>query len=112
MSSVEDDTPTTKDLNRYITKKKYAIEWKDIGAELGLDDHVLDIIENDHDNQSVACFKKTLNQWIRLTPNKATWRALEVALTNVTRQSLELDPVDDVYGEDLYIISKPKQPIY
>ena len=101
-----------KDLNRYVAKRKYAIDWKDIGAELGLDDHVLDVIENDHRNQTRTCFKKALNQWLRLFPTKATWRTLEVALTNVTRQSLELDPVDDVYGENLCILSKPKQPIY
>ena len=87
-----------KDLNRYVTWK-YATSWYDIGIELGLDLDVLDIIEKDHPQQSVTCFKKMLDKWLKLTVNDATWGTLEVALTNVNRAKLGLDPVDDVYGK-------------
>ncbi|XP_065892676.1 protein NLRC3-like isoform X2 [Dysidea avara] len=82
-----------KDLNRYV--KKYAVDWKDIGIELGLELDVLDLVEKDHPHQSIACFQKTLDKWLKLAPN-ATWTTLEVALTNVRRQQLGLDPVDYV----------------
>jgi len=99
---VEDDTPTMRDLNRYVTKK-YAADWKDTGIELGLELGVLDIIEKDNPQHSVTCFQKTLDKWLKLTPN-ATWRKLEVALTNVERQKLGLDPVDDVYSGKFIIV--------
>jgi len=86
-----------KHLNRYVTKK-YAADWKDIGIELGLELDVLDIIERDNPQRSVACFQKTLDKWLKLTPT-VTWKTLEVALTNVRRQQLGLNPVDDVCGE-------------
>ena len=99
--SLEDGIPTTRDLNRYVTKK-YAADWKDIGIELGLEFDVLDVVEKDKTQQSIACFQKTLDIWLKLTRN-ATWKTLEVALTNVRRQQLCLHPVDNVYGEDSYL---------
>ena len=87
-----------KDINRYVTNK-YAVDWKKIGIELDLQPTALDTIRgNDED-----CFQAMINKWLRLTHNKATWKALEVAITNVERQKLSLDPVDDVYGMNKYI---------
>ena len=91
-----------KDLNRYVTRK-YATDWYDIGIELGLE-HEVGIIMNDHHQQSVPCFQNTLDKWLKLNSDSATWRTLEVALTNVNRTKLGLDPVDDVYGKDVYCI--------
>ena len=88
-----------KDLNRYVISR-YAAEWKDIGTELDLDIDELNIIEKDNLGQSKICFQKTLDKWLKGTAN-ATWRTLEVALTNVRRQQSGLDPVDDIYGEDV-----------
>ena len=84
-----------RDLNRYVTKK-YAAYWRDIGIELGLESDALNIIEKDNPQQSVACFQSTLDMWLKLIPN-ATWKKLEVALTNVRRQQCGLDPVSDLY---------------
>jgi len=82
-----------RDLNRYVVNK-YAKHWKSVGLELGLDWDVLDTVEVDNRQQSESCFQKTLDKWLKLTPN-ATWEILEIALTNVRRQQLGLDPVDD-----------------
>ena len=97
----ENERPTIKDLNRFVIKK-YATDWEDIGIELGLEFDVLKIINRDHPLQSIACLRETLDKWLTLNANDATWRTLEVALTNVNRAKLGLDPVDDVYGKDLY----------
>ena len=88
-----------RDLNRYVMK--YATNWHDIGIELGLDLDVLDIIEKDHSQQSVKCFQKTLDKWLKLNTIDVTWKTLEVALTNVNRTNLGLNPVDDVYGKNV-----------
>ena len=87
-----------KDLNRYVTKK-YATDWYDIGLELDLELDVLEIIKKDNPQQSVTCFQKTLDKWLKLNGDDATWKTLEVALTNVNRANLKLGPVDDVYGK-------------
>ena len=46
---------------------------------------------------SIKCFRKTLNHWLDKN-NDATWKSIEVALTNVNRLKLKLNPVDDVYA--------------
>ena len=89
-----------RDLNRYVVHKK-AMQWEVTGLKLGLKDCVLGNIAKNNSQQIVACFRDTLKIWLRSTPN-ATWRMLEVALTNVRRQTLQLDPVDDLYGEELH----------
>ena len=63
---------------------------------------MLRIIAKDNPLQCVACFRKTLDKWLQLNTDDATWRTLEVALTNVNRTKLRLPPVDDVYGKDVY----------
>ena len=92
--SIENARPTARDLNRYVME--HATKWKDIGIELGLQTATLNIIEKDHPLDSVECFKKALNKWLDFDIN-ATWKKLEVALTNVNRAILGLGPVDDIY---------------
>ena len=80
-----------RNLNKYYIRK-YASDWYDIGLELGLELDVLNIIGNDYHQQSLLCFQKTLDKW--LSSDDATWKTLEVALTNVNRIKLGLDPID------------------
>ena len=91
-----------KELNRYVTRR-YAPDWYDIGIELGLELDV-NITEKDNPQQSVTCFQKTLGKWLKT--DGATWKELELALTNVNRAKLGLDPVDDVYGKEAYFINR------
>ena len=44
----------------------------------------------------VTCFQITLDKWLKFNP-RATWRILEVAITNVRRVCLGLEPVTDIY---------------
>jgi len=99
---VEDDTPTMKDLNRYVTKK-YAADWEDIGLELGLQLDRLKIIKKNNPQQAVDCFKEVMDKWLDSTPN-ATWKTLEVALTNVRRQQLDLDPIDNLCNGEIQVL--------
>ena len=85
-----------RDLNRYVVHK-YVKEWEDIATELGLDEEIA-IIEKDSRN-TTDCFKKMLRKWLDSTPF-ATWKMLEVAITNVKRAKNSLDPITDVYGEN------------
>ena len=88
-----------RDLNRYVTWK-YATDWYNIGIELGLETATLKIIQGDHPQQTSNCFQRTLDEWLELNQDDATWSVLEVAITNVNRAKLKLDPVNDVYGNN------------
>ena len=124
---VEDDIPTMRDINRYVTRE-FAADWKNVGIELGLTTGMLKIIAKDHPQQAEDCFREVLDNWLQCNPT-ATWKMLEVALTNVKRQQLSgIDPVNDVYGKDTVKLSlfyehkcwgrggggfeAPKTPIY
>ena len=63
-----------------------------------LETSALDSIQDNNRQQNSVCFQKTLDKWLKLNKDDATWRLLEVALTNVNRAKLGLDPVDDVYN--------------
>lgn len=89
-----------KDLYRVI--KKHAPHWREIGLQLNLEITTLDIINEDY-RKCATCFERTLQKWLDLTPN-ATWRELEVAITNARRAHLGLKPVTDVCGEYITII--------
>ncbi|XP_065903549.1 uncharacterized protein [Dysidea avara] len=91
----KDDIPTMKDLNRYVVKR-HAADWVDVCMELQLDIYTLSIVEK-NDQRNESCFQEILHRWLRITPN-ATWKTLEIALTNVRRRQLGLDPVDDLYN--------------
>jgi len=90
-----------KDLHRYIIKK-YAADWKDIGLELELKLDILKAIRLNYPHKVEDCLEDVLDKWLKSTPS-ATWGALELALTNVNRQKLDLDPVDDVYSGEILI---------
>lgn len=80
-----------KDLKRYVISR-YASEWHDIGLELGIQDCILVTIEKDNPTSNAKCFEQTLRKWLQLS-HCTTWKTLELAITNVRRYSLGLDPV-------------------
>ena len=98
----ENERPTMRDLNRYVTTK-YATDWYNIGIELYIHPDALDIIKQENPQQIVSCFQNTLQQWLKINTDDTTWRTLELALTNVNRAKLGLDPVDSVYGKVVYL---------
>ena len=59
-------------------------------------------IEQNYPKNVTTCFQETLDRWLKLVPG-ATWKMLEIAITNVNRQNLHLNPVKNVYGEDMCI---------
>ena len=93
----ENKTPQMRDLYRYVIQL-YATEWRVVGLELNLKTAKLNTISKDNPNNSEACFEKTLYTWLQSNPD-ATWRMLEVAITNAIRAHNGLDPVADIYGK-------------
>jgi len=91
----EDDRPSLRDLNRYVIHK-FASDWEDIGIELGLDEQIASI-KKDY-QQCTDCHREVLKKWLESTPH-ATWKTLEVAITNMKRIKQSLDPITDIYSE-------------
>ena len=90
--TVENAIPTMKELNRFVVRK-YATDWYEVGIELELQHKTLQAISKENHQQNEFCFRSMLDKWLELNPN-ATWRTLEIALTNVKRLKLDLDPID------------------
>jgi len=84
---------------------KHATNWREIGGELGLKPEKINIIAADfqsfdsgkHEN----CLKEVFKFWLR-ADTKATWKKLEVTLTNVSRAQRGLNAISDMYGECIY----------
>ena len=95
----EDEKPSIRDINRYTTI--YSRNWRCIGIELGLELDVLNIIETNHSNNCKACYQAMIEKWLKLN-GTTTWKVLEVALTNVNRQDLGLNPIDDTIDDTIY----------
>ena len=89
-----------RDLNLYVAWK-FGDNWEDIGIELGFDLTSLSIIARDNNQQCVVCLRKTLDKWLQVNTDDATWRTLETAITNVNRAKLGLNPVNDVCGKGI-----------
>ena len=89
-------------LKRYVVIE-YAADWFYIGMELGLPYYYLKAIKHDNPMNMKYCLRRTLSGWLETDVNP-TWKALEIALTNVNRVKLGLNLVDDLYehGKDVY----------
>ena len=96
-ATIETQSPDMKNLHRYVITK-YAPDWKAIGLELNLKASTLEIIAEDNPLKCTVCFEKTLDMWLKSTPD-ATWRTLEIAITNVKRAQRGLKPLTDANGE-------------
>ena len=93
--SAGDKRPTPKELGRRVVNQ-YATQWCDINIGTELE---VPIKNTEHDNphNCVVCFRKILEIWLELNLH-ASWKMLEVAITNVIRVENGLKPVDDIYG--------------
>ena len=89
--SVGNERPDPKDLQRYVINR-YAEHWYSIGVELGIKTAAIEKDEHECKDR----LRKILEMW--LNSINASWKTLEVAITNVLRAQQCLDPVDDIYG--------------
>ncbi|XP_065901708.1 uncharacterized protein [Dysidea avara] len=71
---------------------QYSFLWNKIGLKLGLSRSVLENIQADIPKQ-VDRFERTLQDWLKLDGDSATWGVLELAMTNANRQYFELKPL-------------------
>ena len=82
---IGDEIADLVDINEILTE--HCKLWKGTGLNLGLAGSVLDNIEQDHSTLRKR-FEETLKMWLRKDQGKATWGALELAITNANRAEL------------------------
>ena len=86
---IVDQKPESHELERFLTE--YCQSWRAIGLQLGLKSTVLNAVEGDC-NKNRERFRVTLENWL-LLGEATTYGDLELAITNVNRMNLSLDPL-------------------
>ena len=95
-------TPKLSDLQKDIVPQ-YAARWRDLGIQLNIPIHTLDIIAADnvhHREHARSCCRCMLNKWIE-TNTEATWNELHEAIANLPVLS------DDESSKRKEVIIKP-----
>ena len=77
-----------KELTRFLTR--FCPLWVEIGLKLGLRQALLDVIKLDNPQRHRDCFRITLQNWLELNRG-GDWKTLELAITNATRESKDLE---------------------
>ena len=85
------ERPAAKDYQKFLLD--YCLDWQSIGLQLGLKQALLNLTEANNRNQHRECLRLTLQNWLQMD-TKATWSKLELAITNVNRVKLGIDPLD------------------
>ena len=57
-------------------------KWYDIGVELNIPYHTLNVIEKDHPNNCADCLRKMLEHWLTRTTPAPSWSGLVEALSS------------------------------
>ena len=84
---IDDQKPTENELNQFLTK--YCTLWRPIGLKLGLQTCVLDMVKSSHPTESRECLRETLQKWLQLDGDSATWQTLELAITNANWEEFD-----------------------
>ena len=77
-------TPELSDLCKNVIPI-YAARWRDLGTELKIPNHHLDIIQTNnanHPSHSERCCREMLVRWMQITP-KPTWNELQKAIDDL-----------------------------
>ena len=62
-------------------------DWYPLGLTLGLPEHVLDVIEKDHAQDSATCMRKMFSKWL-CTIKDCTYTSLVEALIEIKKEDV------------------------
>ena len=72
-----------KDIENHVVVR-WAPQWRELGRQLNIADHLMSIIEHDNHNDCEACCSKMLSNWLEQnTFDNATWDVLIDALAKL-----------------------------
>ena len=58
---------------------KWAPKWKQLGTQLNIQQHLMDIIEHDHPNDCETCCSEMFSEWLDNNP-AASWGGVITAV--------------------------------
>jgi len=74
-----------KDIDNHVVPR-WAPQWRQLGRQLSIADHHLNIVEHDHPNDCEACCSKMLSNWLdENESSNVTWDVLLYALDNLPK---------------------------
>ena len=76
------DIPHIKDIHNHVVPK-LAPKWRQLGALLNIDQHLMDIIENNHPNDCESCCSEMFSEWLDSNPT-ASWEDIITAVDNLS----------------------------
>ena len=76
------EKPKIEDINNEIVPK-WAPKWRQLGAQLNFDQHLMNIIEHDHPNDCEGCCSRMFSEWLDITP-AASWEDIITAVDNLS----------------------------
>ena len=84
------ERPKLKDVY-HLVSRTWAPRWRELGIELGLDHHMIEIIECNHRNDCETCCNKLFIKWLD-TNCGATWEMLINAMDGLSDGKCCLSP--------------------
>ena len=80
------DTPHIKDIDNHVVPK-LASKWRQLGTQLNIDQHLMDIIEHDHPNDCESYCSKMFSEWLDNNPT-ASWEDIITAVDNLSSNGM------------------------
>lgn len=75
------DRPKIRDIYNHVVPK-WAPKWRELGAQLDIDQHLMDIIEKDHPNDCKRCCIEMFSKWLDGNPISC-WEDITTAVDNL-----------------------------
>ena len=76
------EEPKLKDIDNYVVPK-WASKWKQLGAQLNVAQHLMDIIEQNHSDDCENCCGKMFAEWLNINC-APTWEDIINAVDNLS----------------------------
>ena len=79
-----------KDIENHVVTR-WTPQWKQLGRQLNIDQHLLNIIQHDHGNDCVQCCSRMLEDWLEQnTHDNTTWEILINAIDRIPNNTTSL----------------------
>ena len=78
--------PKIEDLQNHVVPK-WASKWKQLGKQLNIDEHLMDIIDCDHPNDCETCCNEMFFEWLDCNPF-ASWEDIITAEDNLSTDGM------------------------
>ena len=84
------EIPPLSDVRQSLREAQFReSQWLDLGDQLGLHPNTLDVIENNHRNDTRRCLREILVKWLEGADGvSATWSKLVKAIEDIGQQAV------------------------